>query len=107
MLAAVGTRPAPLCPFGWRGAQDSSWITNSIYEDLRRVLYHIVPHAIWSYSQSRLASSRGVLVEFEQVLAQAGGHLLDPLLFGARQGQGVTEFDHVSVGQRIDVDPRQ
>ena len=53
MLAAVGTRPAPLCPYGWRAAQDSSWITNSIYEDLRRVLYHIVPHAIWSYGQSR------------------------------------------------------
>jgi hypothetical protein len=53
-----------------------------------------------------LESSRGALVEFEQALAQAGGHLLDPLLFGAGQGQGAAEFDHVGVGQRIDVDPR-
>jgi hypothetical protein len=53
-----------------------------------------------------LESSRGALVEFEQVLAHAGGHLLDPQPFCAGQGQGAAEFDHVGVGQRIDVGPR-
>jgi hypothetical protein len=65
-----------------------------------------LPSAVRATGYAVRNSSYGAFIEFEEVLAQAGGHLLDPLLFGAGQGQGVAEFDHVGVGQRIDVGPR-